>query len=287
MKLRKARLVLLFALFSMSAFGQWTQGKGNGYFKLGSWYINADEHYTDTGAKAPNATRSTFNIHLYGEYGIIDKLDAILYAPLYVKTSQNAQVSGTTGDLLLQGDEVSSIGDVDIGLRYQLLKKEHAVLSSTLKFGLPLGKDEGGFDGSYQTGDGEFNQLLQFDFAVPFVIQSASVFLKTYFGLNNRTENFSDELHYGLEGGLGLFKNKFWLFPRLNRVQSLQNGSKSFSNSQGSIFANNIEYTNLGVEAAFYITPKIGVSAGFATAIDGRIVYAAPAYFGGIFLDLK
>ncbi|MBT4904328.1 MAG: hypothetical protein HON57_04010, partial [Flavobacteriaceae bacterium] len=28
---------------------QWTQKKGTGYYKVGAWFLEADQHYTDQG----------------------------------------------------------------------------------------------------------------------------------------------------------------------------------------------------------------------------------------------
>ena len=73
--------------------------------------------------------------------------------------------------------------------------------SATLLFGLPTGKSVGGFDGSYQTGDGEFNQQLQFNFGKSYSLGKQPFYLKTYLGFNNRSGGFSDELHNFAESG--------------------------------------------------------------------------------------
>ena len=39
---------------------QWTQEKGKGYYKIGLWWLEAEEHYTSTGLVDPNATRGLF-----------------------------------------------------------------------------------------------------------------------------------------------------------------------------------------------------------------------------------
>ncbi|MFL1897159.1 hypothetical protein ACJRPK_15755 [Aquimarina sp. 2-A2] len=266
---------------------QWTKGKNKGYYKLSAWSLVADQHYTDTGDTDPNATRGQFNVNFYGEYGVSDKLDIIAYIPFFARAYQNDQVSGTTGEIIQKGEAINSIGDSDIGIRYAILKKDHLALSTTLKLGIPIGESAGGSDKSFQTGDGEFNQLLQVDLGIPFTINSFPLYAKTFVGFNNRTQDFSDELHAGGEIGFSFLKNKFWLIGRLNTVQSLQNGSKSAQNSQGSIFANNVEYTSVGGEIAYYITKKLGISLSYASAISGRIIYASPSLSGGIFMDIK
>ncbi len=274
-------------LISNIAQGQWTKKKGKGYYKLSAWSLTSDQHYTDTGAIDPNATRGYFNLNFYGEYGITDKLDVIAYIPFFSRTYQNEQVSGTTGQVLQEGEALNGIGDSDIAVRYGILNTGKLALSGTLKFGLPIGDDSGGSDGSFQTGDGEFNQLAQLDFGIPFKVKDLNAYGKTYLGYNNRTQGFSDELHFGAEAGISFLKSKLWVIGRLNAVQSLQNGDLSAQNTQGSIFANNIEYTSVAGEVAYYLTKKLGVSFTFASTIDGRIIYASPTYSGGVFLDIK
>ncbi|AXT61044.1 hypothetical protein D1816_12025 [Aquimarina sp. AD10] len=277
---------LLFSVFH-TVNAQWVKGKKKGYYKLSAWSLVADQHYTDTGNIDPNATRGLFNLSFYGEYGITNKLDIIAYVPFFSRTYQNDQVSGTTGEVILEGEDLNSIGDSDIGLRYSIVQHNKLALSASLKLGLPIGEDTGGSDGSFQTGDGEFNQLLQLDLGIPIILKEIPLYIKTFLGFNNRTQNFSDELHFGGEVGISFWKNKIWLIGRLSTVQSLQNGDRSAQSSQGSIFANNIEYTSLGGEIAYYITKKIGLSFSYTSTIDGRIVYANPALSGGIFIDIK
>ena len=62
---------------------------------------------------------------------------------------------------------------------------------------------------------------------------------------------------------------------------------KHQNNQGGSIFANNVEYTSSGFGVAVYLTKKLKVSFNYASAFNGRIIYASPTYFGGVFLDIK
>ena len=76
-------LVLTFSLFSLlNTNAQWTKGEGNGYYKLSAWYLEADQHYTDTGNIDPNATRGQFNLNLYGEYDMGFSKKRKLWLPL-------------------------------------------------------------------------------------------------------------------------------------------------------------------------------------------------------------
>lgn len=283
----KIFLIALTGLLSQSIFAQWTHEKGKGYYKLSAWYLEADQHYTPDGDIASNATRTQFNTNIYAEYGISDKFDVIAFVPFFARTTQNDEISGTTGELISPGEAVNSIGDIDLSLRYGILKKGNFAWSASLLLGLPTGESSGGRDGTFQTGDGEFNQQIRTDLGVSFGLGSLSNYAKAYAGFNNRTENFSDELRIGAEIGSNIIAKKLWLIGRLDILQSLQNGSSGTQTSQGSVFANNIEFVSLGAEAAYYFTKKLGVSLGFASAVAGSFVFAAPSFTGGVFLDIK
>ena len=150
-----------------------------------------------------------------------------------------------------------------------------------------IGNDSGGSDRSYQTGDGEFNQLLQINLGRSFSISNLPFYSKIYLGLNNRSNGFSDEVKTGLEIGVQPWKDKLWLLGKLDINQSLNNGTLDASNAQGNIFANNIEFVGLGAEVVYYITRKLGVNFNYGRAISGRIIAANPSYSLGIFLDIK
>ena len=281
------KLLIALLLVSTSLMAQWTKGKGKSYYKLSAWYLEADEHYTSSGDSSPLTTRGLFNVNFYGEYGITDRLDIIAYIPFFVRSFQNNQVSATRGNITNEGAELNSFGDTDLGVRYGWFKNEKIAISSTLKFGLPFGDTTGGNQTAVlQNGDGEFNQQLQLDLGVPFKLGQIEAYGKTHLAYNHRTEGFSDEVYYGGELGLHFFK-KLWVIGKLNILNSTKNGSLGDAGSvSGSVFANNIEFTNVGLEAAYYLTPKMGISINYTTIVSGRITAKAPSYSGGVFLDL-
>jgi protein XagA len=287
MKKNNCLIVLTFLIFSTTLSAQWSKGKGKGYYKLSTWSLLADKHYTDTGEIDPNPTRGTLNISFYGEYGLTNKIDLITYIPFFTRNFQNNSVSATRGSIITEGATLDAFGDLDIGVRYGIIKNNSLALSASLKLGLPTGETSGGTElAMLQSGDGEFNQLLQIDLGVPFNLATFPAYGKTFVGYNSRSQGFSDEVHLGGEIGIKFF-NKVWLTGRLNLLKSTKNGTLDAAAANGSIFANNIEYTNLGFGIAYYITKKLGVSYDYGSAIDGRIIAAAPSHSVGLFLDIK
>lgn len=280
-------IILAFSLSNLAyAGGGWTQPKGGIYLKLSEWWIISNQHYTDAGLIDPNTTSGIFNSSLYGEYGISDRLTAIAYVPFFSRSYMNNVVSGTTGEILVPGEAINSFGDTNLSIKYALNKKGQIRTAATLTLGLPLGNSAGGSQKNLQTGDGEFNQLLQFDASSAFQIKNTSIYGTATLGINNRTKGFSDEFRYGVEVGAG-FKNKFWLIGRITGVESLQNGTLSSEVNSTSIFANNSEFTSYSIEAAVYLTKQFGVSASYASAFRGQIIFANPSYSVGVFLDLS
>jgi len=287
------RFYTLFVLLSLPLLshggGGWTLKKNTAYYKVSQWWIVASQHFTGTGQIDPNATNGIYNTSLYAEYGLSDRLTGILYLPFFSRNVRNAQVSSTNGMVIREGEAINGIGDSEIGFKYRISKDDSPfAFSATLQFGIPLGENSGGSDGSLQTGDGEFNQMLKLDLSRSFSLANVNAYASIYSGLNNRTNDFSDEFRYGAELGVAVVKNKLWGIGRLDVVESLQNGLSSADGSNGvTIFANNTEFAAFTFEAAFYATEKFGVSAAYGGAFSGKLIFADPSYSVGVFLDLK
>ena len=289
MKIRYILTVAIVMGLQLSVFagGPWANGKGKAYVKLSEWWTVFDEHYTDQGRRDPNVTTGIFNTSLYVEYGLSDKFTATFNGALFSRNFMNNIRSSTTDEIIIPGEALNSIGDIDVGLKYSFNSKAKIPVSLTVILGLPLGTSGAGDLGNLQTGDGEFNQTFQIDAGTGFQLGKCQAYVSGYAGVNNRTQGFSEEFRYGLEFGLGLFNNKFWLSGKLNAVESFRNGDTAGSVTSTSIFANNSEFLTLGLEANYYVTDKFGISAGFASAVSGEIIAAAPSYSVGVFLDLK
>lgn len=290
--MKSQHIILSFFLASLTTFafagGGWPQKKGEGFLKIGQWWVIADQHYTDQGLIDPNLTQGIFNTSFYGEYGLTDRLTAIAYVPFFSRAFSNNLVSGTTNEVLIPGEAINGFGDTDLGFQYGLYRKGSVSISARLMLGLPLGNAGGGSAGILQTGDGEFNQLLQVDAGTGFKVAGHNAYANAYVGFNNRTQGFSDEIRYGLEGGVSFLKNdRLLLILRLYGIESLQNGTLSGESNSTSIFANNSEHLTFSPEVAYQWNDKWGVSASYAQALRGRIIFANPAYSVGVFFKLK
>ena len=287
--MKKLTYGLILLLFNSSVFagGGWTQPKGKGYYKLSEWWIVFDQHFTDEGKIDPNVTTGLFHTFLYAEHGITDRFTGIFNGALFSRNYTNNVRSSITNEIIFKGEELNSIGDIDLTGKYSISRLGAAFpFSASLLLGIPTGESAGGESGSLQTGDGEFNQMLQLDLSKGFSLsESVSFYANSYVAYNNRTKGYSSEFRYGLEGGFGLINQKVWLIGKLFGVESLKNGDNSDWETSNSVFANNVVYSSYSFDVNVYVSKHLGFNASYASAFRGELIAAAPSYSVGLFWD--
>lgn len=286
------RIILLFAalLLASSSFagGGWNAGKNKGFFKLGQSAIVANAYFTPTGEIIDITTISMYTTSLYGEYGLGPRFDVIGYLPFYTRATLN-EINFTSGAPSVPGDAINSVGDAIIGFKYGLKQDGPWVWSASVQFGLPLGKTangartESGEPRIIETGDGEFNQLFRIDASHSFYPSPA--YLNLYVGVNNRTENFSDEFRAGIQLGYQ-FSEKVSGSLRLDNVTSFQNGDPA-GNGANSVFSNNTEYFSFTPELGYHLNEAWGISASGGFAFSAKRILAAPIWEAGVFFKLN
>ncbi len=281
----------LFAVALLSAFlpaqsafaDGWPQPKGHGFFKFDFTSIRARQFYGLDGKlydiNGAGTVLGNYTTAFYGEYGLTSKLTAIAYIPFLVRNTVNEGVGALTGDVLQRGLENTAFGDVDLGLRYGLLRKGAWVISTSLTLGIPSG-DFKNADLLY-TGDGEFNQLLKLEWGYG----QARWYATGHAGVNNRTKGFSEEFRYQVEAGYWLLPKKLLASAKVAGVASFRNGNPS--SSINGLFANNVEYLSPQLGLTYERNGQWGLSAQVAGAFNGRNVLAAPSVSVGVYWKLK
>ena len=261
--------------------GGWPAPKGGGYFKLNEYVIRSKYYYAPSGDIIDIATASIYISSLYGEYGLTNRLTGIAYVPFFSRATLNEQVD-RNGNLIALGDAVNSFGDTDLSLKYALITNKPIVMSATITFGFPFGKSQGGSTQVLQTGDGEFNTMVSLE--VSKGIHGGKGWINGLLAFNNRSNNFSDELRWGLEIGHKL-GNKWTAGLKLYDVNSLNNGSDLETPTNG-IFSNNIEYLAITPELNYSIKENFGISTSVGFAATGKRILASPSYSLGVFMTL-
>ncbi len=287
----KNRIITIYALLFLSANliagGGWTKKKGDGYYKLSEYIISWDQFLNDESELIDIPQTSIYSTSFYGEYGISDRLNVLAYIPLFVHTNfdnPNKLVlpQYETEDSLMASDQLSGIGDPDITLKYGFLRTSTWVGAVSLTAGLPLGERDGGDSRKLQTGDGEFNQMLTVEVSRPL---GQKGFGSALLGYNNRTNNYSSEIRYGLEAGVNV-KEKLWLTLKIYGVSPINNDDDEIPLKLG-IFNNRVQYMAISPEISYFITDKFGVSLGAGFAGSASRIIAAPSLTFGAFIDIK
>lgn len=276
-----ASVLVLFFSFSLSVTaGGWLQGKKKGYFKLSQSFLRGDLFYDGQGNQTKITTTGVYITSLYGEYGISSKFDLVGYLPIVTRLTLN-DVRFSDGRFI-EGDEFTSVGDANVGLKYGIRQGKPFVTSVSLLLGLPIGSTSGGNTELLQTGDGEFNQMIKLEGGYSF---SDALYANVGVAFNNRTRGFSEEFRYEAELGYTI-KKKLLVALKLSAVESFMNGKEGGSTGNG-VFSNNLEYLSFGPDLAYTFREKWGITAAYRTASSGQFIIAAPSFEIGLFLKVK
>ncbi len=275
------KIILAFTLLStinLIAGGGWTLPKGDGYFLLSQRRIAGGGYYNSFGNRIGSPNLGVFTTHLYAEYGITDKLTGILHSPFVTALTREGGVDGQGN--IFTADNALGFGDIDLGAKYNLING-WIQLAAELTLGLPTGNYNAGETGTLHLGDDEFNQLLKIHVSKGF---NWGIFASGFGGFNNRTNGFSNEIHYG--GELGIKQFGFTAIGKLYIRQSLFNQPRKDTFIPG-IYSDNLEYVSFGAQLLYTFKNGLGLMVEQATAASGRNIVSALSYSGGIIWELK
>lgn len=281
MGFRRLYGLLFFGLMAFNSWGGggWPQNKGNGFVKLNQFAMQANRYFNPEGNVLEVRPKiSVYTSSLYLEYGLTSKLTGIVYFPFYSRVTLNRfqKLDGSIDS----GDEINSLGDADVTLKYGIVTDQPTVVSISLTGGIPLGNPSGGRTETLQTGDGEFNQMVSMDISHSFYPFPAYISINA--GVNNRTRDLSDEFRYGIEAGY-THKNWLTLLTKLYGVKSLRNGDPASSPNQG-LFSNNVEYLAFSPEVIVDYKNHYGLTANVSVALSGQQILASPSFSIGLYL---
>ncbi len=254
-------IVCLFmvALTSSNLFaGAWTMEKGKSYHRFAANYYFADKAFDNDGdsrGMSSNGEFRDFNLNYYMEYGIVDKLTAT--TSIYYK------------DLRKEDDrfiyDTDGIGDMDLGLRYQLYSGRVGVFSVQGMVKVPELYDE---DDALALGNGQYDYELRFLYG-----RSLWPIIPGYINLESgyrwRAEEPADEFRYLIEVGSDLGK-KFYTRAKLDGLVSAGNGTDRVDNYGNPTATFEYDLTKLDLTAGYKLTTKWGLELGYTTALWGE-----------------
>ncbi|MGB0429909.1 MAG: hypothetical protein ACPGLV_05510 [Bacteroidia bacterium] len=275
-------LVIILVITSIKTYagGGWTQGRGNGFFMLSQRYIGGSFYANNSSEiiQTPEDWFGVFTTHFYAEYGITNRLDIIGHSPFITGSVYYNYPSQDMPQNIDPNKQANwSFGDVDIAAKYKIYSKGVNV-SATIQLGFATGKYKPGFYGNISpvTSDGDHNQMLKIDASGSI---GKNLFYSLFAGFNNRTNGFSDELHFG--GEIGRNGDKLVSILKIYSLNSFENGASAPAGLPG-IYSNNLEYLAISPCFLYKLPMGWGVLAEFGFAPYLRNIIAAPSFSLGI-----
>lgn len=263
--------------------GGWVRSKGSSYWKLSQSGVSSDGYFAGTLGFSSTLSSSILTTAFYFESGLGERLSLEGYLPFYV----NHSVEGTVvqnGLTISESDKLGGVGDLNFGLRYQLLRKEFLVISTSLTASFASGIIRGGFRNNLFTGDGEFNHISRIDLSVPYGTKKLNGYSTVYLGTNIRQSPFDNEWLYGFESGISNSNSQMWLIAKIASVSS-------YSISQNTIdlegYTNSQTFTSFEIETAFYISEQIGLSSAYKGTLNKKVLLISPMLNIGLFYDVR
>jgi hypothetical protein len=280
-------LCVLAVTMNIQAQSGWTRKKNTYFIKTSFNIFSSDTYYSLSGNKS--VSQNFFNqksLTLYGEYGISDKLTAIINFPmLKLNSFDNTETA-------------AGIGDLKIEFKYALLTK-NIPLTIAVAPEFPTGSQNNyaknlqsnlGFleQINLPTGDGEFNVWTTLAASHSFHPLPIYISLSTAYNFRTQYNGFSfrDQVKFNFEAGYKLL-DKVWLNGTLSAQTSMgkESGTTDFIRGEGT------EFTAFGFGAAYEVVKHWSVSLqtwGYADLIfDRKNIYSAPTYSIGVFYEIK
>jgi len=261
----------------------WTRRSGTYFVKLSYSFFGSDDYYNIDGELLNTATFRQESFNLYGEYGITDRLTAIVQMPLIRWNGFE-----TT-------ETVSGIGDLRVELKYALLQNKFP-LAISIAPEFPTGPNDlfaqnetNSFEEiNLPTGDGEFNvwTTLAGSTAHPSLPLYASASVAYNFRTEYNDVDFQDQLKFAVEIGYQPITG-LWVNGTINTQTSLgeENPVVDFVRGDGTA------YTAWGFGVSYEFIEHFSLSANYWNFADfifeRKNIYSAPTLSLGIYHEIK
>lgn len=238
--------------------GAWTLAEGAAYNKVAFNFFTSDDTF-GTGAEGFEEF-TDYTVNYYGEFGLTDRLTLITQVPL--RRSEN----------VTSGESVTNfgVGDVDIGLRYNLLNDKW-VVSSQFLYKAPFLYDE---DDSLPLGNGQSD----FEFRLQV---GRSLYPYGYFGVEAgyriRAEAPSDEFRYLAEYGFDL-NEKVYLRTKLDVIRAIDSTDIELDTTGNPNFPNAFDLGKVEGSIGYKFNARSSIEFTFTESIFGANILDGQTY---------
>lgn len=272
---------LFLSQFSLAQ-SAWTRKKGESYLQFSYSQISDYETlFVEEGNDFETGrTINESTLQAYGEYGVSDKLTLSLSIPMVSISTNEINPNATISPVTVTEDTVTSLGNIQLGARYQLYSKKFILTA-----GLNIEANTSDYDeaSGIRTGADAWSFSPIINFGAGF----GKSYLQAFTGVQLRTNDYSHNFRFGVEYGYKVL-SKLWLAAFVDITQSLKNGDISLpsQNFETGLFVNDQEVIATGIKAIFELNDQSGLTFGYGGAAAGVAVPKSPAITFGYFLKL-
>ncbi|GAC1597408.1 MAG: hypothetical protein NVS3B25_22470 [Hymenobacter sp.] len=256
--------------------GGWTRHAGHGYAKVGLTLANTTKYHSLAGGTVSTAQFRQQVYSLYGEYGLVNRLEATLSFPFFRRATFPDTSPG-------QG-----VGDPEFGLRYGVLTGKWP-LAIGVAAQAPLGNPTK--VGIYQndptnfvylpTGNGQWNIWTRA--ALSHTLGTFPAFFTLEAGYNVRTAGFTNQYTYGAQVGYQFF-DKLWLTATVRTLDNVHAPNPAKLNKIG--LGEGVAYSATSLGASYQFTKRLSGTADAAAGFGKlRNVYSGAQYTFGVAVE--
>jgi hypothetical protein len=257
-------IVLLVPAVSFA--GAWTMPKGHTYNRIAVNSYYADELFTDSGRTSAMADHGEFldrNISYYMEHGVMDQLTLIFSSSFKSLTSEND----------FQKSENNAFSDIDLGLRYRLLRGKYGVLSLQGGVKIPEAYDD---NESIAPGNGQYDVSAKMQWG-----RSLYPVIPGYFnveaGYRLRAKEPADEFLYLLELGVDITK-KIYGRIKYDAIIGMDNADNTGTSTGNPSFAKDYDLVKADLAFGYRINGKWAVELEGLKEVSGKSVSKGVTY---------
>ncbi len=238
--------------------GAWSQAKNESYHRFAANTYYADEEFDtdgDSSSMTNNGEFTEYSLNYYGEYGILDTLTA--FCSLYYKDIEQ--------DDDTMNYQTNGIGDMDLGLRYQVYSGKPGVFSFQGLVKIPKFYDE---DAAMPLGNGQYDYELRLLYGRSLwpVIPG---YMNLEAGYRWRLEDPADEFRYLVEIGSEL-GNNFYGRAKLDALVSMDNVDNQTDEFDNPTSTLAYDLTKLDVTLGYHFTSEWGLEVEYTPALWGK-----------------
>jgi hypothetical protein len=247
--------LLLLAVTSVASeamAGAWPRKQGSLYSKLAFTTLSTTEAHDQNGDTYTTPQFSTWSLNLYGEYGVTDRLTAILRAPVL----RSAKYGNS--------ESVTDVGDFSVEAKYAILAGGFPV-AVAVEAEFPTGDESGVVpltDGSggtarLPTGDGEYNTRIKALISRSF--HPVPAYASFVAGYDIRTEGFTDEYLVMIQAGYRL-GTVVWLQGNLHAKGPVSTPDATLASQATLGFGEGVQYIAYSLGLAYDMLPSVALS---------------------------